>query len=92
MSAKLNQAIVSVLKAIEKGNIDLSVNQQTEGQSERSSSRPKSRVGKKTIAGHFEPVVAWQLRQLALDQQTTVQKLLDEALGDLFEKYHLPRG
>lgn len=88
MSAKLNQAIASVLKAIEKGNIDLSINQQTE----IAPSRPKSRVGKKTIAGHFEPLVAWQLRQLALDQQTTVQKLLDEALGDLFEKYHLPRG
>ncbi len=53
--------------------------------------RPKSREGKKTIAGHFAPEAAWQLKKLALDQRATVQSLLEEALSDLFEKYHLPR-
>jgi hypothetical protein len=48
---------------------------------------PPSRQGKKAIAGHFDPAVSRQLRQLALEQDTTVQGLLAEALNDLFEKY-----
>jgi hypothetical protein len=55
------------------------------------SKRHKSRAGKKTIAGHFAPEAAWQLKKLALDRRATVQSLLEEALGDLFDKYHLPR-
>ncbi|MBD2341967.1 hypothetical protein H6G64_34105 [Calothrix sp. FACHB-156] len=39
------------------------------------------------IAGHFDPAVSKQLKQLALEQDTTVQALLAEALNDLFEKY-----
>jgi hypothetical protein len=58
---------------------------------QESAKRPKSREGKKTIVGHFIPDVAWQLKKLALDRQTTVQRLLEEALSDLFEKYHLPK-
>lgn len=45
------------------------------------------RLGKKVIAGHFDPAVSKQLKQIALDQDTTVQNLLAEALNDLFEKY-----
>lgn len=48
---------------------------------------PPSRQGKKAIAGHFDPAVSKQLKQLALEQDTTVQDLLAEALNDLFEKY-----
>lgn len=51
------------------------------------SSPPPSRRGKKAIAGHFDPAVARQLKQLALDHDATVQSLLTEALNDLFEKY-----
>jgi hypothetical protein len=39
------------------------------------------------IAGHFDPAVGKQLRQIALDNDTTVQALLEEALNDLFLKY-----
>jgi hypothetical protein len=39
------------------------------------------------IAGHFDPAVGKQLRQLALDNDTTVQALLEEALNDLFLKH-----
>ena len=56
-------------------------------QSSAKSEIPPSRVGKKAIAGHFDPVVGKQLRQLALDNDTTVQALLEEALNDLFLKY-----
>ena len=79
---KVNRMIVQVLKSVEKMV-------EAEGE-KRAPARPKSRVGKKTVAGHFEPEVAWQLRKLALDRNTTVQKLLEEALSDLFGKYHLP--
>ena len=48
---------------------------------------PPSRKGKKAIAGHFDPAVSKQLKQLALEEDTTVQALLAEALNDLFEKY-----
>ena len=48
---------------------------------------PPSRVGKKIISGHFEPATARQLKQLALDNQTSVQALLAEALDLLFAKY-----
>jgi hypothetical protein len=77
---KVNRMLVSVLRTLEKAAAETS----TPGLR-----RPKSRRGKKTIAGHFDPAVAWQLRKLALDRGTTVQKLLEEALADLFDKYHL---
>ena len=48
---------------------------------------PPSRQGKKAITGHFDPAVSRQLRQLALDNGTTVQALLGEALNDLFVKH-----
>jgi hypothetical protein len=53
------------------------------------SERPPSRVGKRLVAGHFDPVAVRQLKQLALDQDTTGQALLTEALNDLFTKYGL---
>ena len=51
---------------------------------------PPSRAGKKTIAGHFDPAVSRQLRQLALEEDTSVQELLREALNDLFDKRKRP--
>ncbi len=49
---------------------------------------PPSRKGKKIISGYFDPAVARQLKQLALDNDATVQALLTEALNDLFVKYN----
>ena len=51
---------------------------------------PPSRRGKKLIGGHFDPTVSYQLKRLALDQETSVQQLLREAINDLFRKYDLP--
>ncbi len=47
-------------------------------------SQPPSRQGKKTIAGHFDPAVSRQLREIALAEDSSVQELLREALTDLF--------
>lgn len=80
MSTEVKRLIVNALRVIERDD------------AKNIYMPPKSREGKKAIAGHFDPAVAWQLKKLALDRQVTVQKLLEEALEDLFEKYHLPKA
>ena len=45
-----------------------------------------SREGKKVIAGYFDPAVSRQLKQLALEEDSSIQDLLREALNDLFRK------
>jgi hypothetical protein len=49
-----------------------------------------SRAGKKPITGFFDPEVSKQIKKVALDQDKTMQELLQEALNDLFRKYDLP--
>ena len=55
----------------------------------RKFSRP-SRSGTKFVAGHFDPTVARQVRMLAVEEDTTVQALLAEALDLLFVKKNKP--
>ena len=63
----------------------------TEGEGRHApSAKPKARSGTKQVAGHFPEEVSWQLRQLGLEQRTSVQELLGEALNDLFQKYGKP--
>ena len=50
-----------------------------------------SREGTKAISGHFAPEISKQLRILAVNQDTSVQVLLGEALNLLFESYGLPK-
>lgn len=45
-----------------------------------------SREGKRLIGGHFDPKVAKQLKLLAVEEDTSVQALLEEALDLLFVK------
>jgi hypothetical protein len=49
-----------------------------------------SRVGKKPVTAFFDPEVSRQIKKLGLDQDKTMQDLLQEALNDLFRKYNLP--
>jgi len=49
-----------------------------------------SRAGKKPITGFFDPEVSRQIKKVALDQDRTMQELLQEPLNDLFRKYDLP--
>lgn len=46
-----------------------------------------TREGKKAITGFFDPAVSKQLKEIALQHDTTLQALLKEALNGLFEKY-----
>jgi hypothetical protein len=48
---------------------------------------PASRVGKKTIAGHFDRAASRQLKQIGLERDRSAQDLLREAINDLFVKY-----
>jgi len=49
-----------------------------------------ARRGKKAVSGHFDPAVQKQLNQMALDEDSSVQALLREALNDLFAKRGKP--
>ena len=50
-----------------------------------------SRAGKKLIAGHFDPDIHRQLKQLSVNADTSIQDLLAEAISDLFQKHGVPR-
>ena len=51
---------------------------------------PPSRQGKKMISGHFDKDVHRQLKMLALEQETSIQNLLSQALNALFERNDKP--
>lgn len=44
------------------------------------------RDGRRFIGGHFEPNVLKQMKWLAVEEDTTTQKLLEEAIDLLFIK------
>lgn len=49
-----------------------------------------SRTGTKHVGGHFAPEVSKQLRRIALDEDSSVQKLLAEAIDMVFHSRKLP--
>lgn len=46
-----------------------------------------SRRGKRNVSVYVNPTAAKQLRLLMVEQDTTVQALMEEAMNDLFRKY-----
>lgn len=48
------------------------------------------RASKSNVTGYFPQAVKKQLRLLAAEQDTTIQRLLAEALNDLFAKHGKP--
>jgi hypothetical protein len=60
------------------------------GQGEAPDPSPKfhrpSRDNRRFVGGHFAPAVGKQLRMIAVEDETTVQALLEEALDLLFVK------
>ena len=55
------------------------------------SRRAPSREGKRTLSIYLDPLAWKQLRQLALDNETTTQALGEEAVNLLFTKHGLNR-
>jgi hypothetical protein len=54
------------------------------------SSLPPSRIGKRAVIVYVDPGASKQLKQMALDSETSVQELVREALNDLFQKHRKP--
>jgi hypothetical protein len=57
-----------------------------------SDGRPPSRTGKRVLSIYLDPLAWKQLRQLALDSETTTQALGEEAVNLLFAKHGLNRS
>lgn len=51
---------------------------------------PPSRRGRRGLTSHHDPAVITQLKELALEQGTTQQKLIAEGLNLVFTKYGRP--
>jgi hypothetical protein len=49
--------------------------------------RAPSRVGKRVLSVYLDPAILKQLRQLALDRDTTTQALGEEAIALLFQHH-----
>lgn len=54
--------------------------------------RPPSRAGKRVLSVYLDPLAWKQLRQLALDGETSTQALGEEAVNLLFAKHGLNRS
>ena len=55
------------------------------------SRRPPSREGKRVLSIYLDPLAWKQLRQLALDTETSTQSLGEEAVNLLFTKHGINR-
>ncbi len=60
------------------------------GEAQESAYQPPSRNGTAPITGHFPKQVRDQLKILAIEQDSTLYKLMAEAYNDLFAKYGKP--
>lgn len=52
--------------------------------------QPPSRQGRKAMAAHFDPQIAQRVRILAVEEDTTVQALLEEAVELLLKHRSRP--
>jgi hypothetical protein len=64
----------------------------SEAISTRTTRRPPSREGKRILSIYLDPLAWKQLRQLALDDETTTQALGEEAINLLFAKNGINRS
>ena len=74
-------------EALKPSVADSPSGQQVEKRAQRTA---PSRRGTKHIGGYFTPDVSRQLRQIALDENTSVLALLGESLDMLFESRGKP--
>ncbi len=87
-------SLFSTPKPIHSGGdkaIDLTVAVNSESAEIATGERPPSRVGKRVLSIYLDPLAWKQLRQLALDSETTTQALGEEAVNLLFAKHRLNR-
>ena len=72
--------------------VDIAAALQEAGHSTRTSKvpAPQTRAVTTAITVHCDPEVRDQLKRLALDQHTTMRRLICQALNDLFASHQLP--
>lgn len=63
---------------------------QSSSPSASGSNVPKSRQGRRGLLSYHDPVTIKQLQELALERDTSQQKLMSEALNLLFVKHGKP--
>jgi hypothetical protein len=73
-------------------DIDTEATSSAMTEDETRSMRPPSRAGKRVLSVYLDPLAWKQLRQLALDTDTTTQALGEEAVNLLFAKHGLNRS
>jgi hypothetical protein len=64
----------------------------SDASSTKTARRPPSREGKRILSIYLDPLAWKQLRQLALDDETTTQALGEEAINLLFAKNGINRS
>lgn len=52
--------------------------------------RCPARQGQKMIAGYFDPTVHRQLKMLGVEEDKSIQELLEDALNALFDRHDKP--
>lgn len=52
--------------------------------------RQRNRIGKKSIAGKFDPAIARAFAILAVREDSTIEAMLTEAVLDILQKYKQP--
>lgn len=50
--------------------------------------RQRNRIGKKSIAGKFDPAIARAFAILAAKEDSTIEAMLTEAVLDILQKYN----
>lgn len=88
--ANLAAALQSATRSGEGAPVSAATTAATSTEAPRFVARTPSRVGKKTVAAHFDPAVSRQLKQIGIERDRSTQDLLREAINDLFSKYGRP--
>lgn len=68
------------------------IDQAVEVSTSMTTKRPPSRAGKRVLSIYLDPLAWKQIRQLALDADTSTQALGEEAINLLFAKHGLNRS
>jgi len=74
---------------MKKANLSVALKATAEKPAASRQEKP-ARIGKKQLAGFFDPAVNRQLKQIALDEESTVQALLAEGINEVFAKRGKP--
>jgi hypothetical protein len=88
--ANLATALQNATRSGEGAAVAAAVSVAPSAEAPRFVTRTPSRVGKKTVAAHFDPAVSRQLKQIGIERDRSTQDLLREAINDLFTKYGKP--